>query len=110
MAMKAGRLYAAFLFLNLAAGSVPAHAETIRIVIDKLVFTPATVEAKPGDKIEWVNNDALLHTATVRDDWEIIIPAKKTATMVVKDVGDMEYFCRFHPNMKGRIIVTPTKR
>ena len=39
-----------------AIGSVPAHAETIRVSIDKLVFSPANISAKVGDTIEWVND------------------------------------------------------
>ncbi|RUT97296.1 amicyanin, partial [Mesorhizobium sp. M7A.T.Ca.TU.009.01.3.2] len=45
--------------LTLAVGTVPARAETIQVIIDRLVFSPATVEAKVGDTIEWVNKDVL---------------------------------------------------
>ncbi len=34
-----------------------------------------------------------------------MIAPKKTARLVLKKAGDVEYFCRFHPNMKGRIAV-----
>lgn len=88
-------------------GSVPAHAETIRVSIDKLVFSPANISAKVGDTIEWVNDDILAHTATVKGDWDVMIPAKKNASYVLKKAGDVEYYCRFHPNMKGHIAVAP---
>ena len=53
--------------------SVPARAETIQVTIDKLVFAPAEVNAKVGDTIEWVNKDALVHTATATNgDWNVI--------------------------------------
>jgi len=86
------------------AGLVPAHADTIQVVIDKLVFSP---NAKVGDTIEWVNRDILAHTATVRGDWDVMIAANKSASVVLKNAGAVEYYCRFHPNMKGRIIVAP---
>lgn len=89
------------------AGMMPAHAETIRVTIDKLVFSPAEVTAKVGDTIEWVNKDILAHTATVPGRFDVMIPAKKTGAVTLKKAGSVEYYCRFHPNMKGRIAIAP---
>ena len=47
--------------------AVPAHAATIQIVMENLVFAPAEVSAKVGDTIEWVNKDVFAHTATARN-------------------------------------------
>lgn len=91
----------------LAIGIGPAQAETIQVTIDKLVFSPATVEAKVGDTIEWVNKDVFAHTATVKGGWEVMIPPKATASLTLKTAAAVDYFCRFHPNMKGRLDVTP---
>ena len=85
----------------------PAHSETIQIMIDKLEFSRAVITAKVGDTIEWINKDILAHTATVHGDWDVTIPPKKTADLVLKRAGSVEYYCRFHPNMKGRISVVP---
>ncbi|ADV13773.1 amicyanin [Mesorhizobium sp. M7A.F.Ca.US.014.04.1.1] len=93
--------------LTLAVGIVPAQAETIQVTIDRLVFSPATVEAKVGDTIEWVNKDVFAHTATVKGGWEVMIPPKKSASLTLKTAGPVDYFCRFHPNMKGRLVVAP---
>ncbi|ARP66361.1 amicyanin [Mesorhizobium sp. WSM1497] len=93
--------------LTLAVGIVPAQAETIQVTIDRLVFSPATVEAKVGDTIEWVNKDVFAHTATVKGGWEVMIPPKKSASLTLKTAGPVDYFCRFHPNMKGRLVVEP---
>jgi plastocyanin len=35
------------------------------------------------------------------------IPAHKSGSTVLKKVGTVEYFCRVHPNMTGRIVVEP---
>ena len=43
----------------------PALAATIEVTIDKLVFSPASVQAQVGDTIEWTNKDVFAHTATV---------------------------------------------
>jgi plastocyanin len=87
--------------------SVPAGAEVIQVTIDKLVFSPMEIEAKVGDTIEWINKDVIEHTATVRDDWDVIVAANKSASLVLRKAGAVEYYCRFHPNMKGHIIVNP---
>jgi plastocyanin len=92
--------------LALASSAVPAGAETIQITIDRLVFSPVNVEAKVGDTIEWVNRDMFAHTATVKGGWEVVIPPKKSASLTLKSAGAVDYFCRFHPNMKGRLVVT----
>ena len=97
--------FAALVFCGL---SVSAHAATIQVVIDKLVFTPAEVKAKVGDTIEWVNKDVLVHTATARNkDWDVMIGPKKTATLTVKKTGTVDYYCKFHPNMTGKVTVEP---
>jgi plastocyanin len=105
--MRPGRNLFAFIAIMLGVGLVPAHADTIQVVIDKLVFSPAEIKAKVGDTIEWVNKDILAHTATVRGDWDVMIAANKSASVVLKNAGAVEYYCRFHPNMQGQIIVVP---
>lgn len=88
--------------------SVSAHAETFQVVIDQLVFAPPQVSAKVGDTIEWVNKDAFAHTATAANkDWDVAIAPKQTARLVLKKAGTVDYFCRFHPNMKASVVVAP---
>jgi plastocyanin len=87
--------------------AVPAHAETLRVTIDKLVFSPAEINAKVGDTIEWINQDVLAHTATVRGDWDVTIPASATARVDLKKAGSVEYYCRYHRNMNGHIAIAP---
>jgi len=93
--------------LALTVIAAPVKAETIQVTIDKLVFSPATVEAKVGDTIEWVNKDVFAHTATVKGGWEVMIPPKSKGKITLKEAGAVDYFCRFHPNMKGHLDVTP---
>lgn len=88
--------------------SVSARAETIQVTIDKLVFAPAEVSAKVGDTIEWINKDALVHTATATNgDWNVNIPGSQRGQVVLKKPGAADYYCKLHPNMKGRIVVAP---
>src|SRR3954464_8222760 len=88
--------------------SVSAHAATIQITMENLVISPAEATAKVGDTIEWINKDIFAHTATARNgDWDVTMPAKKTVTSVLRKVGTVEYYCRFHPNMKATLTVAP---
>ena len=105
--MRPGLGLPALLVVMSMAIVVQAHAETFQVTVDKLDFLPASIKAKVGDTIEWVNKDVFAHTATVRGDWDVMIPPKKTGSFVLKTSGDVEYYCRFHPNMKGRISVAP---
>jgi plastocyanin len=90
------------------AVSVPAHAATIQITMENLVFSPAEASAKAGDTIEWINKDIFVHTATARNgDWDVTMPPKKTVTSVLKKAGTIDYYCRFHPNMKAVLNVAP---
>jgi plastocyanin len=94
--------------LMLGAMSVSAHAATIQITMENLVISPAEASAKVDDTIEWVNKDILAHTATARNgDWDVTMPPKKTVTLVLKKAGTVEYYCRFHPNMKATFVVAP---
>ena len=81
-------------------------AQTVRVRIDKLQFSPADVSARVGDTVEWVNGDAIAHTATARNHaWDVEIPAKGSVRVRLRSAGEVAYFCRFHPNMTGRISV-----
>ena len=97
-----------FALLTAATLSLPAIAgETIRVTIDKLKFDPPQISARVGDTIEWASSDFVAHTATARNkDWDVPIPAKGVARVTLDHPGEVDYFCRFHPNMTGRIVVS----
>jgi plastocyanin len=105
--MAPGRIsFAAFVALGLL--SAPAPAETIQVIIDKLAFAPVDVSAKVGDTVEWVNKDPFAHTATATNgEWNVTLAPKQDGQLVLKTPGTTDYFCKFHPNMKGRVIVAP---
>jgi plastocyanin len=50
---------------------------------------PQQISAHVGDTIEWVNADIVAHTATARR----------------RAVGTADYYCKFHPNMTGQILI-----
>jgi plastocyanin len=90
------------------ATPVSAHAATIQITMENMVIAPAQASAKVGDTIEWINKDVLAHSATARNgDWDVVLPPRKNGTLVLKRAGTIEYYCRFHPNMKATLTVAP---
>lgn len=95
----------AAVFLSMA---VPVHAATVEITMENLVISPAEISAKVGDTINWINKDVLAHTATARNgDFDVTLPPKKSATSVLKKAGTIEYYCRYHPNMKATLKIEP---
>ena len=106
--MLPGRTLLVATALMTGAIAVPAHGATIQIVMENLVFSPAEATAKVGDTVEWINKDIFAHTATARNgDFDVVMPPKKTVTSVLKKAGTVEFYCRFHPNMKAMLTIAP---
>ena len=106
--MSPGRHRATLALLMLGMMALPAHAATIQIVMENMVISPAEVAAKVGDTIEWVNKDILAHTATAKTgDFDVTIAPKKSVTSVLKKAGTVDYYCRYHPNMKAVLTIAP---
>ena len=93
----------------LLGGAAPAPAPKVySVVIDKMKFGAVPAGARVGDTILWVNKDVFAHTATARNgDWDVAQPPKKTVPLVLKKAGTIDYYCRFHPNMKARLTIAP---
>jgi plastocyanin len=105
--MPSLRLLAAGLAIA-AAFAAPARAAVIEVTMDRVAYQPATITAHVGDTIEWTNKDFVVHTATARDkSFDLPIKVGGTAKLVLKKAGTIDYYCRFHPTMKGEIKVEP---
>ena len=104
--MKPGRILP--LAVLLLGASVSARAATIQITLENLEIAPAQASAKVGDTVEWTNKDVLAHTATARNgDFDVTLQPKKSGTVILKKAGTIDYYCRFHPNMKATLTVAP---
>ncbi|HEY6517901.1 MAG TPA: cupredoxin domain-containing protein [Roseiarcus sp.] len=105
MCLRAGGLA---LLAALALSSPAIAGETIRVAVDKMTFDPPKISAHVGDTIEWASSDFVVHTATAKNkDWDVTIPAKGMGRVTLNHPGEIDYFCRFHPNMTGQIVVAP---
>lgn len=90
--------------LAFAAG---ARAETHTVVIQNFEFKPQTLEVKAGDEVQWINRDALDHTATASNNAfdSKTIRAGQSWKWTAKAPGQYAYVCAFHPSMKGVVTV-----
>ena len=99
-------LLAALLAQAQPSASPPKPAVVVHIKM--FAFAPATVKIKPGDTVEWINDDGDAHTVTscrrklfdsggmdTRDSW----------THTFKATGTFAYVCALHPYMKGTVVV-----
>jgi plastocyanin len=87
-------------------------------------FSPNPVTIKEGDTVMWINNDNQFHTVTSGDPSSSggavigkvfdsglsgpnALTAKgKTFSHTFNEKGEFSYFCRLHPTMIGKVIVT----
>jgi plastocyanin len=84
----------------------PPAAKTVTFLIDGIAFSAATDTVYVGDTVAWVNKDAVDHTATDKKGaWRVVIKAGKTGSLVMKKAGTFDYYCEFHPNMAGQLVV-----
>ena len=92
------------------AGAIAGCAgapRTHTVVMRNFGFDPATVTVAVGDTVAWSNADLVPHTATARDGaWDSkSIAANGAWHLVAATPGTHDYYCVFHPGMKGTIVV-----
>ena len=75
-------------------------------VLDKQKIGPVPAAVHPGDTIIWVNRDFLRHSATATNhSFDVDLPAGAKVKMVVKSRGRIPFVCRYHPGMRGTLLV-----
>ena len=98
----------AFSVLASSSPSPGAEPRVHEIEIDNLAFAPAPEVLHVNDSVEWVNADIFQHTATATDgSFDVDLPAGAKGRTILKRIGVVDYFCRFHPGMQGRLEVVP---
>jgi plastocyanin len=91
--------------LALANGAMAAGA-VHRVTIDSMRFVPERVEAAAGDVITWTNHDLVPHTVSAGSAMESgAIETGETWEFKVTRKATVDYVCRFHPGMRGMIVV-----
>ncbi|MBW3632097.1 MAG: cupredoxin family copper-binding protein [Chloroflexi bacterium] len=85
----------------------PAAAE-VPVDIRDFAYSPDPVEIAAGGTVTWTNQDQVPHTAT-GEDRDVLqsgtIAPGASFSQVFPEAGEFGYFCEFHPNMTGTVVV-----
>ncbi len=88
------------------------EANTKRIKISNMTFSPQSTTVTAGTTVRWVNDDSTEHAIATEDGAgapesfdSANIPKGAAYTLKLSKPGTYKYYCKFHPNMKGEIIV-----
>jgi plastocyanin len=85
----------------------PAAAE-VPVDIRDFAYSPNPIEIAAGDTVTWTNQDEVPHTATGEDRNVLqsgTISPGASFSQSFPEAGEFGYFCEFHPNMTGTIVV-----
>jgi plastocyanin len=89
-----------------AGASAHAALRTRTVVIENLRFVPETLEVRRGDTVVWVNRDLVPHTVTATDRFDSgDLATHASWKHAFTRPGTLAYVCRYHPTMKGQVIV-----
>jgi plastocyanin len=84
-----------------------AKSKVHTVALRGMNYLPATVTVNVGDTVVWKNEDIVPHTATARNksfDSGSIEPGGFWRYVANKK-GTYFYYCAYHPNTKGKLIV-----
>jgi len=85
----------------------PATPPQIEVAIDGFAFIPAILNVPVGTTVVWYNNDSVTHTVTARDNLfeSGNLSPGDAFRYTFEQSGALEYYCRIHPSMVGKIII-----
>lgn len=83
------------------------------MVIRNYQFLPSTITVSIGARVTWLNRDNVAHTSTApppgvfttQGAWEGIMAPGESYSQTFNVPGRFEYYCRFHPYMRGAVVV-----
>lgn len=91
---------------GLTLGTKPRAARVFTVTINNMAFGPAPVDLHVGDMIAWVNDDLFDHTATADEgSFDANIKSGARAQTMLTKAGEIAFYCRYHPGMKGKFFV-----
>ena len=100
------------IFRPAPAGALVAAApgdSVVRVDMRQIVFAPAEVLVRVGQRVEWINSDPTVHTVTADDgSWgSELIQEGQRYSRIFDQAGRFPYHCIPHPMMKGVVVVVP---
>ena len=101
---------------TISSTTTSANKVTIVGVKGNQSYDPNPISIKVGDTVTWINADLIAHTVTSGKDYNPLTSGKifNSKSIISNGVyslkftipGVYDYFCLFHPSMKGQIIVS----
>jgi len=91
----------------IAIGAEPSP-KTENVTIQGTSFSPATVKINVGDTVVWTNSDDSDYTVIASDNSFSSgnIGSGKTYEHKFTRAGSFAYYCKYHPRMKGTVVVS----
>src|SRR5262249_29076655 len=91
-------------FLLLAATPVWAADATVKIA--NFTFGPQELTVKAGTTVNWTNEDESPHIVVSPNNFRSkVLASDVTDAYIFTTPGPYKYFCSFHPQMTGTVLV-----
>ncbi len=83
------------------------------VTIQNYSYRPSVVRVRQDGRVTWVNQDQVAHTATsplpggvtTEGPWDLVMQPGQSASRRFLSPGRFDYYCRFHPRMRGTVVV-----
>lgn len=94
------------------SGDTAAASEVVPVAIKSFVYIPETITVPAGASVAWTNQDNAPHTSTGAGEAVSALNSgaivfSQTFTQEFDTPGTYPYYCVYHPNMLGTVVVTP---
>jgi plastocyanin len=89
-----------------ASGSGSGGANSVKVA--GYAYEPADLTVSAGTTVTFTNRDSTPHTATSKTPGAFdsgSIDTGGSGEITLEETGTFEYYCQFHPFMKGKITV-----
>lgn len=85
--------------------------ETSKIAAKDFTFSPASITIKAGTTVTWTNEDSAPHQIADKPNGDMFksgqLSQGQSYSFTFDKTGEYDYLCLIHPNMTGKVIVTP---
>ena len=94
--------------ISIPAPTQQSTASVTPVKIHLMKFSSETIEVETGQIVEWTNDDLTPHTVTSQGAGDLnsgSIDAGASWRHRFTQAGSFQYYCTFHPEMKGTVVV-----
>ncbi|HEY8007843.1 MAG TPA: cupredoxin family copper-binding protein [Methylocella sp.] len=89
--------------------ALPVYAADTQVNIDNFTFKPKDLTVKAGTAIVFLNRDDIPHSVVETNGafHSKALDTDESFSYTFTKPGTYDFFCGLHPQMKGKIVVTP---